>query len=213
MNKKKQSQTVQDFIQALTTPAVSISPEERALYEELGTTPETIEQDLYRQGYDTQRIVQSMRAIGERVKQEHGRRVISLHEVLHTRVPHFEEVVTAGAAAPAQSDQAKWTSIANLLGDLPIQDALFANVQGDSMKDIGIVEGDVLIVNTKARAKSGDVVLVHVTGKGQMVKRLELTESVAWLHSENPAYESIKVSVPTELDIKGVVWGRLGRIN
>lgn len=212
MTQKKKSQNVQEFIQALTAPAASISQEERALYEEMGTTPETIEHDLYRQGYDTQRIVQSMRSVGERIEQEKGQRVINVQEVLHTRVPHFEEAVTAGAAAPAQSDQAKWTSIANLLGDLPIQDALFANVQGDSMKDIGIVEGDVLIVNTKVRAKSGDVVLVHVEGKGQMVKRLELTESVARLHSENPAYDPIEIAVPTALEIKGVVWGRLGRI-
>lgn len=172
------------------------------------------EQDMHRQGYDVDRIVNAMRGIGTRLQNESAsNRCVTVHQVLNTPAPYFEEAVTAGAAAPALSDHARLTSLSNLLGDLPIQDAIFANVQGDSMKDIGIMQGDVLIINTKARAKSGDVVLVHVEGLGQMVKRLELEESVAWLHSENAAYAPIRVSSTTTLDIKGVVWGRLGRVN
>jgi SOS-response transcriptional repressor LexA len=204
---------VQEFMQKLSTKAPGTSAEERALFESYGTSPETITQDMHRQGYDVQRIAKSMRSVGAALQDTAEQtQTQQLHEVLNTPAPYFEEVVTAGPASPALSDQARLSTLANLLGDLPIQDAIFVNVKGDSMKDIGIVEGDVLIVNTKAKAKSGDVVVALVEELGQLVKRLELKADEAWLHSENTAYSPIHITTAASLQIQGVVWGRLGKI-
>lgn len=81
----------------------------------------------------------------------------------------------------------------------------FCHVRGDSMRDAGLLDGDVVVVEANALPKSGDIVVAVVDGQ-TTVKYLRMDASGAWLlEPANPAYSAIKPN--DSLEILGVVVG------
>lgn len=64
------------------------------------------------------------------------------------------------------------------------------NVHGDSMKDVGIIDGDVAIVSHQQTAENGDIVVAMVE-EAVTLKRFYLEKNRVKLKSENPEYPSI----------------------
>jgi len=80
-------------------------------------------------------------------------------------------------------------------------------VRGDSMKDIGILEGDLLAVHKMQQARNGQVVVARVEDD-VTVKRFERKGNVVYLHAENEAYDPIKVDLSCQsLTIEGLAVG------
>ena len=100
-------------------------------------------------------------------------------------------------------------AVENLEGYVPIQsrrssDELFGlEVRGESMRDAGILAGDVVVVRRQATANSGDIV-VALVGEEATVKRLRLRKNRLELLPENPAFKPI-VPDPREVSILGKV--------
>jgi repressor LexA len=100
-------------------------------------------------------------------------------------------------------------AVEDLEGYLPVQSRyspgkLFGlNVRGDSMRDAGIFDGDVVVVHRQPRANSGEIV-VALVGDEATVKRLRLRGQRVELHPANPDYEPI-VPDPSELVLLGRV--------
>ena len=91
------------------------------------------------------------------------------------------------------------------------KDNLFAvQVNGDSMINIGINDGDYLLVKKVNEFKSGDVVVAE-TEKGTTVKRFIAEGGKRYLQPENPAYERI-IIVPGEVNFRGRVILNLSKI-
>lgn len=81
-------------------------------------------------------------------------------------------------------------------------------VHGDSMKDIGILEGDLLAVHKTSTANNGQVVVARVGDDEVTVKRLEHSGSNVLLHAENPDYSPIEVDLSCQqLTIEGLAVG------
>ncbi len=75
---------------------------------------------------------------------------------------------------------------------------------GDSMADIGIYEGDLILVKRAQTAKSGDIV-VALTENGNTLKRLFWDGNKPRLHAENRSYPDDKIDIyPNELIIQGI---------
>ncbi len=70
-------------------------------------------------------------------------------------------------------------------------------VYGESMKDIGIMDGDLLAVHRTTDASNGQVVVARVDDE-VTVKRLEKKGSSVLLHAENDAFSPIKVDLATQ---------------
>ncbi|MCE9786771.1 transcriptional repressor LexA [Shewanella chilikensis] len=80
-------------------------------------------------------------------------------------------------------------------------------VRGDSMKNIGILEGDLLAVHKVQEARNGQVVVARVEDD-VTVKRFEKKGNVVYLHAENEAYSPIKVDLTFQpLTIEGLAVG------
>lgn len=71
------------------------------------------------------------------------------------------------------------------------------------MKDAGIFDGDLLVVDRSITARHGDTVIACVDGEFT-VKRLQLTPNVALLPA-NPNYQPIVFQAEQSLEIFGVV--------
>ena len=70
----------------------------------------------------------------------------------------------------------------------------YLQVQGDSMKNIGMVEGSLVLFRKQQYAREGDVVACLVGGDCATVKRFRRTKKNVYLVPENEEYEPIKLS-------------------
>jgi repressor LexA len=89
----------------------------------------------------------------------------------------------------------------------PTRDPRFAlKVRGDSMKDAGILDGDLVVVRKVDHAESGEIV-VALLGEEATVKRLEKRADRVVLHPANPALRPIPVGPEDQFRVLGVVIG------
>ena len=80
-------------------------------------------------------------------------------------------------------------------------------VNGNSMENIGILDGDLLAVHKTKVAKNGQVVVTRVDDE-VTVKRLEKKGNLIYLHPENDELESIVVDPRFEyIEIEGIAVG------
>lgn len=77
-------------------------------------------------------------------------------------------------------------------------------VQGESMRDLGILDGDLVIAKQTEEASIGDVVIAMVGGE-TTVKSLYLTDGKWELRPANPEFRSLFFPLEKELTIQGVV--------
>ena len=72
------------------------------------------------------------------------------------------------------------------------------------MRDAGIYDNDILIVDRSLNAESGNIVIAVIEGE-MTVKRLRLARGKGWLIPENREYPAIELSEENECRIWGVV--------
>ena len=71
-------------------------------------------------------------------------------------------------------------------------------VQGDSMVDAGICEGDLVVVRAQDHAEAGTIVVATVDGEST-VKRLTKRAGKSWLQPANARYQPIAVEGDTKI--------------
>jgi len=80
-------------------------------------------------------------------------------------------------------------------------------VNGESMKDIGIMDGDLLAVHTTTDVQNGQVVVARVE-EDVTVKRFKREGNIVYLHAENEAFQPIKVDLSHQhFNIEGIAVG------
>ncbi|MDK9605835.1 translesion error-prone DNA polymerase V autoproteolytic subunit [Lelliottia wanjuensis] len=115
--------------------------------------------------------------------------------------PLYTECCPAGFPSPA----ADYTEAELDLNDYCIRrrsSTYFVRALGDSMNDLGLHSGDLMIVDKAERAMHGDIVIAEIDGEFT-VKRLLLTPQLA-LQPMNPAYPTLYPD-PEHLQVFGVV--------
>ncbi len=79
-------------------------------------------------------------------------------------------------------------------------------VRGMSMRDIGIIDGDLLAVQSTRDAKNGQIVVARL-GDDVTVKRFRRTGQAIELHAENPDFPTIIVAPGEPFAIEGLAVG------
>ncbi|CAM3810539.1 transcriptional repressor LexA [Avibacterium endocarditidis] len=81
-------------------------------------------------------------------------------------------------------------------------------VYGQSMKDIGILDGDLLAVHSTKDVRNGQVIVARIEDE-VTVKRLERKGSIVYLHAENEEFEPIVVDLAEteQFEIEGIAVG------
>ena len=80
----------------------------------------------------------------------------------------------------------------------------YARAKGDSMKDAGIFDGDLLIVDKSIDPADGKIAICYVNGEFT-VKRIKKEKDEVWLIPANTAYQPIKMEEGSSLIIWGIV--------
>ncbi|WP_372625459.1 translesion error-prone DNA polymerase V autoproteolytic subunit [Arsukibacterium sp.] len=118
------------------------------------------------------------------------------------QIPFYSDPVRAGFPSPAQDYIERTLDLNELCIRHPTA-TFFVRVEGDSMIDAGIYDGDVLVVDRAIDAEHGDIV-VAALGHEFTVKQLA-TQPQLQLLPRNPAYQPITLTEGDELNIFGVV--------
>jgi repressor LexA len=112
--------------------------------------------------------------------------------------------VAAGQPIAAQEDVEGHVTLDEMF---PARDDLFAlRVKGQSMKDRGILNGDVVVVRRQEYAREGDPV-VALVGDDATVKTYRRTADAIELVPENPDFQTLRFEREDEVRIVGVVVG------
>ena len=80
----------------------------------------------------------------------------------------------------------------------------YGRVRGDSMKDAGIHDGDLLIIDKSLEPQNNKIAVCFIDGEFT-VKRIRIEKDVIWLVAENKAYEPIRVTEDNDFIIWGIV--------
>ena len=75
-----------------------------------------------------------------------------------------------------------------------------------SMRDVGIMDGDLLAVQSTKEAKNGQIIVARI-GEEVTVKRFRRNKHLIELHPENPDFKIIVVEPGEPFEIEGLAVG------
>jgi len=121
-----------------------------------------------------------------------------------TPIPYLLSRISAGFPSPADDYIENNLSLSELLIKNHLSTFLM-KTSGDSMIDVGINDGDILVVDRSIGAKNRDIVIAILEGNLTVKRLLFKTNDLVVLKSENIAYKDIQIPELADLEIWGVV--------
>ena len=122
-------------------------------------------------------------------------------------IPLYQSHISAGFPSPADDHIEKRLDLNKYM----VQNSeatFFVTVDGDSMKDVGIFHGDLLVVDRSLKATNNKIVVAVVDGE-LTVKRLLIDKKKFYLAPENADYPIMEIKEYTDFSIWGVVTGSI----
>lgn len=80
----------------------------------------------------------------------------------------------------------------------------YGRVKGQSMKDAGIFDGDLLVIDKSLQPTDNKIAVCYIDGEFT-IKRIQIQKDCVWLIPENDAYQPIKVTADNDFIIWGIV--------
>lgn len=126
------------------------------------------------------------------------------------RRPLFSSRVRAGFPSPAQDHIERSLDLNDLLATGK-PSVFYLRLEGDSMVQAGMHEGDYLVVDRAIKPAHNRIVIAVIDGE-LTVKRLHLQGAVPELRPANPAFAAIRLEGERDFSIWGVVTGVVRRL-
>ena len=127
----------------------------------------------------------------------------SVDTLTEVSLPLMISKVSAGFPSPAEGSIDKVLDLNELLIRQPSA-TFFVRVKGDSMRDAGILDGDLIVVERGECPANRDIVLAIVEGEFT-VKRWVQEQGTVLLQAENPMYPNIQLDKYVDWEVWGVV--------
>lgn len=137
-------------------------------------------------------------------KVENGNK-ITLHPIepgVETLLP-FTGGISAGFTSPATDYICDKIDLNKELIAHP-STTFIARVEGECLKNSGISDGDLVIVDKLPEPRHGDLVVCFIDGEFTM-KRIKVSKDEAWLMPDNEKYKPIKVTSENSFYIWGII--------
>jgi repressor LexA len=148
---------------------------------------------------------QLLRLVAEgRLARTDGARGFRLPEDASTRVRFVPLLGEVPAGDPSEAIEEREGVVPVDARRIPGERLFALRVRGESMRDAGILPGDVVVVAADARARHRDVVVARIGGEAT-VKRLWLARGRVELRPENPDFAPIVPAAGDELEVLGRV--------
>ncbi|GIV26394.1 MAG: SOS-response transcriptional regulator UmuD-like protein [Bacteroidia bacterium] len=118
-------------------------------------------------------------------------------------LPFIETPISAGFPSPALDYIDKSIDLNTLLIKHPSA-TFFGRVSGFSMKDAGIDDGDILIIDRSIEPSDNKIAVCFIDGEFT-AKRIRLIKNELWLYPENSNFEPIRITEENNFIIWGIV--------
>lgn len=118
-------------------------------------------------------------------------------------LPFVEQGISAGFPSPADDFLDVSIDLNKELIKNPSA-TFYGRVKGDSMKNAGLEDGDLLIIDKSLEPIDNKIAVCFIDGEFT-VKRIKIEANIIWLLAENEAYKPIKVTSDNEFVIWGIV--------
>ncbi len=115
----------------------------------------------------------------------------------------LDEAIPAGFPSPAQDHVGEGIDLNRELIRHPAS-TFCARVAGDSMRDCGIEDGDLLIVDKSLTPREGSIAVCFVDGEFTL-KRISIRRDGIWLEPANPRYPALHVTEGSNFQVWGIV--------
>lgn len=120
-----------------------------------------------------------------------------------SEIPLAESSVHAGFPSPADDFLEGSLDLNSLVIKHP-EATFFARVEGDSMKDEGITECDILVVDKAVEPYDGCLAVAYIDGEFTL-KRVRMEPDRILLVPANPKYSVIEIAAGQDFAVWGVV--------
>ena len=118
-------------------------------------------------------------------------------------IPIIDEGISAGFPSPAQDFLDLSIDLNKELVKNP-STTFYARVNGQSMEDMGIDSGDLVIIDKSLTPTDGKIAVCYVDGEFTM-KLIKFEKECCWLIPANKKFKSIKVTADNDFLIWGIV--------
>ena len=125
-------------------------------------------------------------------------------------LPYYDTKVQAGFPSPAEDHLEQRLDLNTLVIDNPSA-TFFVRVAGESMRGIGITDGDILVVDRSIENWENRIV-VAVIDSEFTIKRFTKWNGKVVLEAENPDYPPIKITEEMDFSVWGVVCWTLKKL-
>ena len=115
----------------------------------------------------------------------------------------IEDGISAGFPSPASDFEGSRISIEKVVVKNK-ESTFYAKVSGESMKNAGLDDGDILVIDRSEELKNNKIAVCYLNGEFT-VKRVKIEKDHIYLVPENDKYEPIKVTDENEFIVWGVV--------
>lgn len=117
------------------------------------------------------------------------------------KLPYVDSGISAGFPSPALDFIDVSIDLNKQLIKHPSA-TFYGRVKGFSLKNAGIDDGDLLVIDKSLEPTNGKIAVCFIDGEFT-AKRIKITQKEVWLMPENDDYQAIKVTDNNTL----VVWG------
>jgi DNA polymerase V len=118
-------------------------------------------------------------------------------------LPLISEGIRAGFPSPAMDFEDIRIDLNQYLIKNPSA-TFYGKVRGDSLRNAGIEEGDILIIDKSVEPADGKIAVCFLDGEFT-AKRIRIRNNKIWLMPENEKYKPIEVTEENQFIIWGVV--------
>ena len=118
-------------------------------------------------------------------------------------LPYVKEGISAGFPSPADDFIDTAIDLNHELIKHP-SSTYFGKVRGNSMKDLGIHDGDLLVIDNSLEPATGKVAVCYIDGEFT-VKSLKIEKDSIWLLPANSSYKPILATKDNDFMIWGIV--------
>lgn len=132
--------------------------------------------------------------------------VLDIHPLdlaTHITIPYHNTGIQAGFPSPADDYMESPIDLNQELISHPVS-TFMGRVRGDSMKEAGIFDGDLLIIDKSLKPKNGDVAVCFIDGEFT-IKYIKISPKSIWLIPANDEYTPIKITEENDFVIWGIV--------
>ena len=132
-----------------------------------------------------------------------------LHDITSAEEESFElefiENIKAGFPSPSADRTGERIDIVKEMTSHP-ETTFYARVDGDSMRDMGILDGDIVVIDRSLEPRDGDVIAAFIDQEFTIKEfRHDPTHRCGWLIPHNPQFKPIQVTAENNFGIWGVV--------